>query len=268
MRTSIIKIFQVLVFVLQLDLTTNLYVKEGRSQLAIGNSFDTTMADPFTIVGALITIGEVGSTVIELIKCTKGASADRQKLQAEINATTNLCKILKDSKDIDDELWTQTFQALGENENGPVEQFRASLQFLHDRLAPKGSSRIRSLTRNIGWKFTREELDSGLTSIERQKSLFNLALTRDHLKLAIAIHDEIVKMGEDVEAIRIRLENQAYRDFMGRLSSIDYEATHADLSSRRANGTGQWFLQLEEFNSWHHSTESRTLWCSGNPGAG
>lgn len=51
------------------------------------------------------------------------------------------------------------------------------------------------------------------------------------------------------------------------LSPADFAMQHSDVIERRQPGTGQWFLQSNEFNLWLMSP-GRTLYCPGIPGAG
>ena len=52
------------------------------------------------------------------------------------------------------------------------------------------------------------------------------------------------------------------------MNTINFDATHGDVSSRQAHGTGQWLLESNEFESWLGSVTNVTLWCRGIPGAG
>ena len=79
------------------------------------------MADPLSIIGAIAAILQVSSVVVDLVKTVKGASSDRQKLLAEINATTGFCQILKGYAELDADAWMKTFQTLCASGEGPLE---------------------------------------------------------------------------------------------------------------------------------------------------
>ncbi|KAI1086177.1 hypothetical protein F5B19DRAFT_182353 [Rostrohypoxylon terebratum] len=51
------------------------------------------------------------------------------------------------------------------------------------------------------------------------------------------------------------------------VKTIDYHSYQRKLSSERQPGTGQWFIDSEEFHRWSDS-EDQTLFCSGERGAG
>jgi Cdc6-like AAA superfamily ATPase len=61
-----------------------------------------------------------------------------------------------------------------------------------------------------------------------------------------------------------REEDQAILEW---LTSIDYASQQSDFISRRHVGTGQWLLDLPEFQTWLQ-TNQQTLFCPGIPGAG
>jgi hypothetical protein len=51
------------------------------------------------------------------------------------------------------------------------------------------------------------------------------------------------------------------------LSPTDFPAQQHDIISRRQEGTGQWFLNSDEFNRWLQGSD-KILFCPGIPGAG
>jgi len=57
------------------------------------------------------------------------------------------------------------------------------------------------------------------------------------------------------------------------LSPLEPKLRHRDIQERRVDNVGEWFLQTEEFRSWHDwSGESEgdkvVLFCYGGPGVG
>ncbi|KFY10697.1 hypothetical protein V492_04887 [Pseudogymnoascus sp. VKM F-4246] len=51
------------------------------------------------------------------------------------------------------------------------------------------------------------------------------------------------------------------------LTPIDFDTQQSDFISRRTKGTGQWFLDSTEFQTWLN-TDNKVLFCQGLPGAG
>ena len=243
------------------------------------------MADPLSIIGGIAAILQTSSTISSLIKTVKGASEDRQKLLGEINAAAALCQTLLDYAEIDPRPWTQTFQLLCVSRNGPIEQFRAIVDFLQKKLKPAHNleldhkresgfpsvphrTHITSWAQSLKWPFTKEEVKQTIKEIERLKSLFTVALTNDSVLLTAAMREEVAYVSKGVDVIRDNQESEKRKQSLARLSTIDFEAAHHDVSSNRVVGSGHWILNSEEFRAWLDSDSNKTLWCRGIPGAG
>ena len=219
------------------------------------------MADPLSIIGGIAAIVQISATVVSLIKSAKDASSDRQKVLAEINATTALCQTLNDYVEINGtESWAETIKTLNQTENGPLSQFKQCLDYLHKKLNSRGAL--------LKWPFNKQSVQEILLTIERQKSLIKVALTNDNLRLSAAIHDELQGVVKGVEGLRIGQDRDRRKNALSQLTTIDFEAYHADIASRRANLTGGWLLESAEFTSWWRQQSSSTLWCPGIPGSG
>ncbi|KAK3166719.1 hypothetical protein OEA41_009844 [Lepraria neglecta] len=236
------------------------------------------MTDPLTMLEGISAMLDIRSHVVSLIRTAKFAASDRQKPIAEDSVEINSA-----------EPWELTFQVLNQDDTGPRAQFEQSLRYLGAKL---GKERF-SLT----WPFTKEGLQEMLTSIERQKSMFAIALTNDSIRLSAAITVQaeeitkgvdvrIVEITKSVDIIRHAHEShfQAFessclevvdhihglsegtrkkREILSRLMSIAFEATHADIASRRANGTGERLLETREMLCWLKTPE--ILRCQGIP---
>ena len=219
------------------------------------------MADPLSIIGGIAAIVQISTTVVSLIKSAKDASGDRQKILAEINATTALCQTLNDYAEINGtECWAETFKTLNQTENGPLSQFKQCLDYLHKKLNTRGAT--------LKWPFNKQSVQEILLTIERQKSLINVALANDNLHLSAAIHNELKGVVKSIEGLRINQYRDKRQNALSQLTTIDFEASHADIASRRANLTGGWFLESAHFTSWHNHGLSSILWCPGIPGSG
>ena len=219
------------------------------------------MADPLSIIGGIAAIVQISTAVVSLIKSAKDASSDRQKLLAEINATTALCQTLNDYVEINGiESWADTFRTLNRTDNGPLSQFKQCLEYLHKKLDTRGAT--------LKWPFNKQSVHEILSTIGRQKSLITLALTNDNLRLSTAIRDELQRIVRGVDGLRISQDRDRRKNALSQLTTIDFEANHVDIASRRANLTGGWFLQSAQFTAWWAHESSGTLWCPGIPGSG
>ncbi|KAJ6057041.1 ankyrin repeat-containing protein [Penicillium canescens] len=67
-----------------------------------------------------------------------------------------------------------------------------------------------------------------------------------------------------VDAIQ---QSQRRDTILNWISSADFPSQQSDAINKRQEGTGQWFLDASEFNSWIRGSK-QTLFCHGMPGAG
>jgi hypothetical protein len=70
-----------------------------------------------------------------------------------------------------------------------------------------------------------------------------------------------------VDHLNQRQDDHDRRTILEWLTPINYGPQQSDFIGRRQNGTGQWFLDSSEFQTWLQS-EKQTLFCPGIPGAG
>ncbi|KAM6513998.1 hypothetical protein FALCPG4_015182 [Fusarium falciforme] len=81
------------------------------------------------------------------------------------------------------------------------------------------------------------------------------------------IKTNTVQTSRDVNEL-VRAQRDSYDDsILQWLTTVDYAPQHNDFIRRRQPGTGQWFLDSDEFQAWL-KTDKATLFCPGNPGAG
>lgn len=71
----------------------------------------------------------------------------------------------------------------------------------------------------------------------------------------------------NVETIKLKFNKDEDNKILDWLTSIDYATQQSYFINRRQTGTGQWFLDSEEFQTWLN-TDKQTLFCPGIPGAG
>jgi hypothetical protein len=141
------------------------------------------MADPLGITASIIAVLQLTSVVAQYLKDVKGGSGDRLRLREEIRSTVALLEILKDrvedeDEDTDMDAWRTSVQQLAISD-GPLDQFKRSLERLIKKLVPGG--KLEQFKKGLTWPFDKNDVEEILRGIERQKSLFSLALENDHL---------------------------------------------------------------------------------------
>lgn len=141
------------------------------------------MADPLGVAASLIgVIGLVGKVIslgyqiYQHCGDVKQASKDIQKLMNELHSLTPVLVALQDYAVANPQ--SVTLQLLA-GENGPLWECDRELQGLKQKLKPekgwKGKVDI------LKWPLKEKETSRHISVIERQKNLFSLALTMDHM---------------------------------------------------------------------------------------
>ena len=154
------------------------------------------MADPCSISASIITILQVAATINHYLKEVRGGSRDRIRLREEIRSTVCLLEILNDRAE-DAESSERDLSSIRSLSivNGPLEQLRKSLDQLAELLNPGG--RLKKLVQPFTWPLTRTDANAILSSIERQKALFSLAIQNDTMyggflaSFTAGVHSEI-----------------------------------------------------------------------------
>jgi hypothetical protein len=145
-----------------------------------GAKLQLNMADPLSISASIIAVIQLSGTVIEYLNGVKAASEDRQRLLNEVTSISGFLYFLKDRAEQSQQgnSWSSTLKSLN-GPKGPLEQFKIALERLTSKLAPVVG--LRKAGKAITWPFQKEEIKELLATIERQKSLFSLALQNDHM---------------------------------------------------------------------------------------
>jgi len=93
-------------------------------------------------------------------------------------------------------------------------------------------------------------------------------LNRNEERLTInAVHDVVTSIQTNSETIMSKLNSKEDIEMLNWLTPMDYGPQQSDFLERRQQGTGQWFLELDDFKNWLDQNKS-TLFCRGMPGAG
>ncbi|KAL9610579.1 MAG: hypothetical protein Q9167_004730 [Letrouitia subvulpina] len=238
------------------------------------------IGSPIGITASFVAIFQLTTTVINYINNFKDASQERLRLRDEISSACFSLYMLKERLDQTDRDISQlpSVQVLSEP-NGPMSQFKQQLEQLTSKVDPQNGkkNRIDHVTRNLMWPFKKEEVRALLSAMERQKSLFHLALQNDVMSLTQAIKETTSRLPALADNIEVTNEHVKYlhtnekasekRQIVRWLSPLNFFPTQEDLFSRSIEGTGEWFLKSAQFEDWLNSAGG-TLWCPGIPGAG
>ena len=140
------------------------------------------MADPLSLSASIIAILSLSATIVQYLNNVKTATKDRQSILHEVASATYLLTLFKDLAEQAQwgEAWSVTVASLA-TPNGPLEQFKMALERLATKLKPL--SGIQKVRKAFDWPFEKEEVKDILGIIERQKTLFSLAIQNDNMQV-------------------------------------------------------------------------------------
>lgn len=137
--------------------------------------------DPLSISVSITALLGLTSTTMKYLNEVKGAPEDRGRILSELATVNQFLFILQDQADQakQGDQWSSTLQSLNVPD-GPLDHFRRALERLSTKLGPPATG-LKKLSNAFVWPFQKEEVKEILGTIERQKTLFELARQNDHM---------------------------------------------------------------------------------------
>ena len=159
------------------------------------------MADPFSITSGIIAVLQLASSVVQYLNAVKDASHERQRLIAEIGCITGFLYLLKDSAEASKQ-FSSTNSALNPlfTLNGPLDLFKDALNELRSKLCPTNGG-LRKAGKAFLWPFQKSEINSILCRIERQKTVFGLALQNDNNGVTRLMAEKLECIRDDLTSV-------------------------------------------------------------------
>jgi hypothetical protein len=130
------------------------------------------MAEPLSITASIVAVIQVSTVVLKSLGDLKDTPHDLKRLRTEIDNLQSVLLPALDRLTRPKEEKPATIKLL--SAQGPLEEFRLLLEHLQKKLAPAGG--LNKARRAVTWQFQKGEVRNILGTIERQKSLFVLAL--------------------------------------------------------------------------------------------
>ncbi|EHA25374.1 hypothetical protein ASPNIDRAFT_42269, partial [Aspergillus niger ATCC 1015] len=155
-----------------------------------------------------------------------------------------------------------------------VGDFLATLQLADDlkkrfAQAPSGFKAISGDVKSL-WALLHDLNDipnEGLSTTQKMELDIIVQRGREVL-LEIEHKDLTLEIGAGIQSMKGHHDMQQRNETLAWICPVDVsEQKHRILSSRR-EGTGEWFLESEEFRCWISDEKSKVLLCTGAPGAG
>jgi hypothetical protein len=133
--------------------------------------------DPISLYTSLATLIQLSTATIKCLRGVRDAPDDIKTLMIEVSQIKGLLSELQNLSE-PDESSLGAVQSLG-TPGGPLEQYRSLLERLENKLSAFiGTNKARMV---LAWPFQKGEIKEILCTIERQKTIFSLALQNDHL---------------------------------------------------------------------------------------
>ncbi|KAJ7772855.1 ankyrin repeat-containing domain protein [Mycena maculata] len=249
------------------------------------------------IIGLVASVLQLVDTVAkarDYVHDFRNARKDQKKLLQEIRDLEPLIK----------ELQARLESLAAESTSGiqkfvkPLIQLKETMQRLEKKLNPAGTRKVSS---RLTWSlWGKEEVNKGLNTIERFKSLLDIwlgmdiwnsaqditttvkdaaeaqqinysdamATLRDAAEKQRVNHNYIAKYVRDFARNQEQYHSCAKRDeVIEWYSPLNFFLRQADIFGSRQPGTGGWLLEDPTFQRWKLD-RGKTLWCCGMPGAG
>ena len=227
--------------------------------------------DPLSISGSIVALFQVTGSILSFLSSVRNASLEQNKLRDEVITVIGLLKMMEmrlEAMKADDE-GCQTIRVLAES--SVLDRCKESLEELIGKTDNDKASGIKKFGRNLTWHFGKTEVNKTLMSVERLKTLLNLASLNDVGILTQKIKVDSEMLIRDVAEIKDGLERQEMDkecQVLGDwLSPFDFNAIQQGVFSKCHAGTGKWMLESDQFQQWSRG-HKETLWCPGIPGAG
>ena len=135
--------------------------------------------DPLSLSASIIAVLQLTKGVISYLNDVRIAYDDRTMILSELQSAQGILYILRDkaTQAQQGDTWSTTLLSLC-GPKGTLDQFKTTLELLEKKLTP--SHRRKKIGTTISWPFQKGEIRELLHTIERQKSLLDLALQNDH----------------------------------------------------------------------------------------
>lgn len=227
--------------------------------------------DPVSVVGLLASIeGLVGGAfkVVSCLKTIKDGGKERSRLLVELIGLRTVLLTVSEHFDSDvkedHDPWLKTIATLDEDD-GIFDQISHLFDKLESRLRPKTGHR--KMLQALRWPFDKSEVEALVDQLERCKNSINIAITSTNAAALRTVLSDNRRILDDTQIIKEWIVDEELGSIIDWISSLNFLDKQTEIVKQTREGTGQWFIQRDEFRSWS-SSRAATLWGFGIPGSG
>lgn len=200
-------------------------------------------------------------------KEAKALMSELQTLKTILSETRTNLLLSTDFKDAFQDRPSSLLSELGPNAP-PSSQTKLSIQSCEDELNHLlDELKKRGKAHRLGWErlkapFCAKGLQKSIDKVQRQCRILNGMVSIDALNVGVNILGEVKQARKEQQAWHDTQDNQRVLNW---LSDLSFAEKHNDIFSKRHPGTGEWFLELDDFEAWQKgvSDKSSVLWCTG-----
>lgn len=226
------------------------------------------MADPISIAGILVTVGQLLSSLYDYGKNVKDAREDITALSAELFALKGIL-----------EHATKQYNPLQPNQNGfPLltgEHKDDALGILRSARECIGSlqqvleqpqTKLKKAIQSLKWPLDKSEAMKRVDQLGRIKSTLILMFLTGTSTRTTEIHEAVLSLKsqveDDIKARKERASKQKSAELLQWLAPVNTREHHARACQVRHSGTGSWFIN-GIVHSWQSGAGQRMLCLSG-----
>ena len=180
----------------------------------------------------VLAVLQLTQSVIKYISNVKDAPKECNRLLLDFKYIEGLLELLKETIEEAKNAaeWSQTTAVLSSS-GSPIESLKIMLEPFVIKLQKYSSKTgLKKMVVAMLWPLSKKETEEIATAMERQKSVLNIAISNDHLRLSTEIKRDTSKLTKNVEKMQSGLENVA-------LSVVEIEKKQNSGSFRQCLGS-------------------------------
>lgn len=252
------------------------------------------------VIGAVTNIAHITRRVIEFVQGCRDGPKDRERLVNAVfqaSGVVETFRILHEASK--DASWESKIREMS-GPQGALTRYRDLLQQIFNKAKPDDRAHSHKFTKKVDeswkrvtWPFGKSTVEPLVKEVNDIKMELSLAVCKLSLIFRIKVltcpqlEGVQLEMGRSMQSSLDRIESKVEDLILGQatllgdsdsaklqglkswLSPIDAERSLQRNLRLYAESRPSWYLQDDTFRSWEAASASkRTLWCSGNPGAG
>lgn len=136
--------------------------------------------DPVSLTASLVAISQLTVFIVDYLGKVRDAPKERSQMAIEASNLYHLLTTLRYRFEAGefDHLWCQAINLLAARD-GPLDQYQQVLKRIKKKV--EFTDGIRGMITSLLWPFSKKEVTELLFTIERMKTLIQVALEMDHL---------------------------------------------------------------------------------------